>query len=100
MVIKGSKLPAIPELSDDYDVEDIVLSTLMLNGEVPIGEWPWEITDENEDGISDLKVKFDRSAVQELLKVGKKESIVIIGQLNNGTWFGGEDRIRVIKEIE
>ncbi len=45
MVIKGSELPAIPELSDDYDVEDIVLSTLMLNGEVPIGELPWEIED-------------------------------------------------------
>ncbi len=49
---------------------------------------------------SDLKVKFDGSAVQELLKIGKKESIVITGQLADGTWFGGEDRIRVIKEEE
>jgi hypothetical protein len=45
-------------------------------------------------------VKFDRSAVQDLLKVGEYESIVITGQLSDGTWFGGEDRIRVIKEAE
>ncbi len=32
---------------------------------------------QDEGGIPDLKVKFDRSAVQELLKVGKKESIMI-----------------------
>ncbi len=45
-------------------------------------------------------IEFDRSAVQELLKVGESESIVITGQLSDGTWFGGEDRIRVIKEAE
>ena len=88
------------QLPDDYNLEDIDLSTILLNGEVPIGSWPWEIEDEDEDGIPDLKVKFDRSAVQDILKVGKKESIVITGQLNDGTWFGGEDRIRVIKEAE
>ncbi len=75
MVIKGSELPAIPKLSDDYDVEDIVLSTLLLNGEVPAGDWPWET--EDEDGNPYLKVKFDRSAIQDFLKVGEDESIVI-----------------------
>ena len=43
---------------------------------------------------------FSRSAVQDLLKVGESESIVITGQLVDGTLFGGEDRIRVIKEVE
>ena len=37
-----------------------------------------ELHDEN--GFPDIKVKFDRSAAQELLNVGKKESIVITGQ--------------------
>ncbi len=54
----------------------------------------------DEDSISYPKVKFDRSAVQDLLKVGESESIVITGQLTDGTWFGGEDRIKVIKEGE
>jgi hypothetical protein len=45
-------------------------------------------------------VKFNRSVVQDILKVGEDESIVITGQFNDGIWFGGEDRIRVIKEAE
>ncbi len=61
----------------------------MLNGEVPAGDWPWEIEDEDEGDIPDLKVKFDRSQVQALLKVGEYESIVITGQLTDGTSFGG-----------
>ena len=100
VVIKDSELPAIPELSDDYDVEDIVLSSLLLNGEVSAADWPWEIKDKDGDGIPELKVKFDRSAVQDIMEVGESESIVITGQLTDGTWFGGEDRIRVIKEAE
>jgi parallel beta-helix repeat protein len=99
LLSEGEWVTVYIELPDDYDVEDIVLSSLLLNGEVPVGDWPWEIEDEDEDGIPDLKVKFDRSAVQALLKVGEYESIVITGQLEDGTWFGGEDRIRVIKEV-
>lgn len=45
-------------------------------------------------------MKFNRSAVQDILKVGEEESIVITGHLNDGTAFGGQDRIRVIKEAE
>lgn len=100
LLSEGEYVTVYIELPDGYDVEDIDLSSLLLNGEVPIGEWPWEIEDEDEDGIPDLKVKFDREAVQELLKLGENESIVITGLLNDGTAFGGEDRIRVIKEIE
>ncbi len=55
---------------------------------------------EDEDSIPDLKVKFDRAEVQNILKVGEDESIVITGQLKDGTAFGGEDRIKVIKEEE
>lgn len=64
----------------------------------PIHRISREIEDENKDGIPE--VKFHRSAVQDILKVGEYESIVITGQLNDGTVFGGEDRIRVIKEAE
>ena len=55
-----------------------------------------ENRDDFEDGIPELK--FDRSAVQALLKVGEYESIVRTGYLEEGTAFGGEDKIRVIKE--
>jgi len=93
---KGEHITVFIEIPTGYDVEDIVLNSLLLNGEVPAGNWPWEIVDK--DGIPDLKVKFDRSAVQALLKVGEYESIVITGQPTDGTAFGEGDRIKVIKE--
>ncbi len=62
----------------------------------PIHRISYEI--EDEDGIPDLKVKFDRSSVQALLKVGEYKSILITGQLINGTTFDGMNTIRVIKE--
>jgi len=58
------------------------------------------ISREIEDEDSIPGIKFDRSAVQELLRVGEDESIMITGYLNDETAFGGEDRIRLIKEVE
>ncbi len=62
---------------------------------VDIHRISYEIEDEND--IPDLKVKFDQPAVQALLKVGEYESIMITGQLTDGSWLGWEDRISVIK---
>jgi hypothetical protein len=45
-------------------------------------------------------VKFNRSVTQDILKVGEYENIIITGQLLDGTAFDGEDRIRVIKDVE
>ncbi|GAI04166.1 unnamed protein product, partial [marine sediment metagenome] len=50
----------------------------------------------DEDGITDLMVKFDRTSVQELLEVGDEVEIVITGELTDGTSFEGTDTIRVI----
>ncbi len=43
-------------------------------------------------------MKLDWYAVQDILKMEESESIVITGQLTNGTWFGSQDRIGVIKK--
>ena len=60
---------------------------------------PYEVDDEDEDKIPDLKIKLDRADVQKLLEVGESESIMITDKLTDGTAFGGTDRIRVIKEV-
>ena len=57
---------------------------------------PYEV--EDEDKIPNLKIKFDRAAVQKILEVGESESIMIPCKLTDGTAFDGTDRIRVIKE--
>ena len=69
-----------------------------MNGVVPAEVKPYEVEDEDKDKIPDLKIKIDCAAVQAILEVGKSESIMITGQLTDGTAFGGTDRIRVIKE--
>ena len=88
---EGEDVTVYIELPKKYDLKDIDLSSLRLNGEVPIGEWPWEI--DNEDKIPDLKIKFDRSAVQAILEVGESESIMITGELRwDGVRWRGLDQ--------
>jgi len=98
LISLGKPVTVYIELPQDYDVHDINISTILLNGVIPAEISPWEIDDEDEDGIPDLMIKFNRSSVQAILKVGESESIVITGAFNDGIPFGGDDRIRTIKE--
>jgi hypothetical protein len=76
---KGKWITAYIELPEGYDVADIDATTVLLNDTVPAvtdpkydfvsdpGEY---ITDNDDDGILERMVKFDRSAVQTILEVG------------------------------
>jgi len=83
------------ELLEGYHAADIDVSTVKLNGEVSAESEPTAIGDYDSDGITDLMVKFDRTAVQGLLQIGDVE-ITVTGELNDGTPFEGSDTIRVI----
>ena len=106
------------ELGDEFDVRDIDLSTILLNGVVPIavkhgnlkpkhrwnnhGEWSsskyrWHIEDYDCDDIPDLMVKFDRQEVVSILEPGCEVPIVITGYVGD-VKFKGTDFIRVIDE--
>lgn len=93
---KGKWITCYIELSEDYDVEDIDVSTVKLNDQVPAESHPTGIGDYDNDGIPDLMVKFDRSAVQEILQAGDEVEITVTGELTDGTPFEGSDTIRVI----
>lgn len=93
-----SKVPWITcyiELPEGYNVGDIDVSTVMLNGQIQAESHPTEIGDYDNDSVPDLMVKFDRSAVQEILEVGDEVEITVAGELNVET-FEGSDTIRVI----
>jgi parallel beta-helix repeat protein len=92
----GNWISAYIELPEGYDVNDIDISTILLNDKIPAESQPTVIGDYDNDGIPDLMVKFDRAAVQEILEVGDSEKIVVTGRLHDGTSFGGMDVIKVI----
>jgi hypothetical protein len=95
---KGKWVTGYIELPEGYDVSDINVSTIMLNGTVPAELRPTAIGDYDSDGVPDLMVKFNRTAVSELMlsqsiKYGNV-TLTITGELYDGTTFEGSDVIR------
>ena len=72
-----------------YGPKDIVTSSILLNGKIS----PTKTQIDNKI----LVVKFDRKAVQDILTIGDKVNINIMGKLTNGKVFSGDDSIKVIK---
>ena len=93
---KGCWITCYIELPDDYNVSDIDVGSILLNGTVSVaqrsgrkGGYFAEIDDD------ELMVKFERAAVQSILSVGE-QLITVTGKLNDGTMFEGTYTIEVI----
>ncbi len=92
----GNWITCYIELPNGYNVEDINISTFLLNDIIPAEVHPTNISDYDNDGIPDLMVKFDRQAVQDILERGENVEITVTGEIADGTLFEGIDYIRVI----
>ncbi len=92
---KGNWVTVYIELPAGYNVADISISSLRLNGTIPAVSWPYAIGDYDHDGIPDLMVKFDRNAVINLLPAGDNIMVTVTGTVGTTT-FEGVDTIRVI----
>ena len=79
----------------DYTIYDIDLGSIYLNEEVQVEPWPFEIVDYDNDGITELMVKFDRIEVESVLESGENVLIDITGLFSDGTYFSGSDIITV-----
>jgi hypothetical protein len=107
----GEWITAYIELPEGYDVNDIDVSTIYLLDSIPVDtSAPATVGDYDSDGISDLMVKFVRTAV--VTELGTEdvtedatedetgtddyEELTITGELTDETPFGGSDMIRVI----
>jgi len=101
------------ELPEGYDVWQVDGSTALLNDTVPayLGKQGWakaesndsNIMDHDGDGILERMVKFDKTAVKEILPVGDEVTVTVTGgvEYDNGNDialadFEGQDVIRVI----
>ncbi len=99
---KGKWVTAYIELPEGYDVNQIDVSSILLNDMFPAIDKPTEIGDYDDDGITDLMVKFDRQLLIEYLKVqeygdGDMVELTVTGEAA-GTRFEGFDTIRAIRE--
>jgi len=97
----GKWITVYIELLGGYNVTDIDISTVKLNGEAPAELHPTEIGDYDEDGIQDLMVKFYRAHVILMIEhmsphFRQEVTLTLMGTLNDGTPFEGSDTIRVL----
>jgi hypothetical protein len=94
---EGKWVTAYTELPEGYDVDDIDVSTVTLEGTIPAEAHPTEVDDHDNDGIHDLMVKFDRQALIEYLGGATGEvTLTVSGELSDGAPFEGSDTITVI----
>ena len=105
---KGEWITAYIDLPEGYDVNDINVSSILLNSSIPVDlEAPIAIGDYDNDTVPDLMVKFDRSQVIsyilnnidiiELIEERFMDlSLTISGKLYDGTPFQGSDTIKII----
>jgi hypothetical protein len=108
---RGTWVTVYIELPEGLDVKNIINtpeSPVMLSGQIPAVTDPKYgfvtsegsyITDHDGDGILERMVKFDRSAVQEILVEGDEVAVIVTGPYNAGSClahFRGEDVITVI----
>ena len=92
---KGKYVTAYIELPPGYDISQIDIFSIRLNGTVPALTKPTKVGDHDNDGVPDLMVKFNRAAVQNTLTVGEEVKVTITGEVA-GIAFEGSDTIRVI----
>ena len=98
---EGEVITCYIELPEAFDVNDIDVSTILLDDTIYAELEPTKIADHDIDGIPDLMVKFDRQAVIAYLvsmgvQDGDEVELTITGEFYDGASFEGSDTIRVI----
>ena len=84
------------ELPLDYDLADISIDNIMMNGIISAQALPFEAGDYDGDGIEDLMVKFKREDVANILAVSQQADIIVTGDVSGISFEGISAQIRQI----
>ncbi|HEX7392877.1 MAG TPA: hypothetical protein VF374_08020 [Thermoplasmata archaeon] len=94
---KGNWVTCYIELPTGYDLDDIDLGTVLLNGVVHADTaHDAAFGDVDGDGTTDMMLKFSRGAVQDILSPGDAVTVEVTGSLSDGVEFSGTDSITVL----
>ena len=93
----GSLVRLVIELPAEWDARDIDVSTIRLNDTVPARPFPVDFTDENDNGIEEIVVRFSRAAVEAALAEGDAVPIRVQGEFPDRAWFRGDTTVRAIR---
>lgn len=104
----GRWITAYIEISQGFDLNRIVTSSILLNDTIPVSSTaPLTFGDYDENGIPDLMVKFERADVISYILANVNVTqlieekimtitLAITGYLDDDTMFQGSDTIKVI----
>jgi len=107
LVSSGEWITAYIEFPEGYDVGNIDIATILLNNTIAANlTAPTQIGDYDNDGITDLMVKFDRATVMQWLgaidygqDTGKSYTIKLtITGTAAGVKFKGTDTMKILKK--
>lgn len=84
-----------PHMAEDIDISTIVLTT-SINQIGTSQTFPHTIVDINGDNVPELMIKFDRSALIEILEQQQLCEITVTGKLYDGVKFEGSYIIKLI----
>ncbi|MDD5687701.1 MAG: T9SS type A sorting domain-containing protein [Elusimicrobia bacterium] len=94
---KGNWITAYIELPIRYNVQNINISSLLLNDKISAEQKSTSTGDHDSDGIPDLMVKFSREEAQKILCTGEDVTLTLTGSLVDGKKLIASDTIRVIE---
>lgn len=95
---KGRYITAKLELPPQFPVQNVDLTTVYLNDAITPVLSKTSIEDENQDGIDEYIIKFDRTEFQAIMPQGENVPVWITGELlPDNRPFRAEDAIRTIR---
>jgi hypothetical protein len=91
----GKWITVYIELPKNYDVNNIILGKVFLNDNISPEIKPFNIGDNNDNGIPDLMIKFDRTSVIDIIEPSQFADLTITGELLDGITFKGVGSIEL-----